>query len=273
MVRYVLTRLQYLLTTTAKFPLIFSPVITFIVFTIQAKIRGTDPLSTVQAFTSLSIITLVTGPVQNLLAVLPQIVATLGCFERLQAYLLNTTREDTRQGMGQLKSSSHVRIASSSDNILSTLRGTPVSKIAVEVSNATVNPSATSATAAVQNLSLTVETGSLTIILGPVGLGKTTLLKAMLGELPCVSGSISVSSTRMSYCSQSAWLLNVTVKESICGPGNPNIDDEWYGTVVHVCALEEDIRQWPEGDQSVLGSKGMTLSGGQKQRVVSHGSH
>lgn len=59
------------------------------------------------------------------------------------------------------------------------------------------------------------------------------MLKAMLGELPCASGSMHVSSKRMSFCSQSPWLLNTTVKRNICGIEEGNIDMDWYQTVVH----------------------------------------
>lgn len=248
----------------------WSPVITFIVFTVQSEIRGTSPLSTSQAFTSLSIITLVTSPMIRLLAVFPQFVALLGCFERIQAFLLSLSRNDTRLIIGSPTTSNVDYNSSSGDYELSSLQ-TPAhgSFNAIEIRNATVFPAANAATAAVSDVTLTVESGSLTVILGPVGSGKTTLMKAMLGELPCTSGTVSVSSICMSFCSQTSWLLNTTIRDAICGPSSPAFDEEWYNTVVYSCALDEDIRQWPEGDRSIIGSKGLTLSGGQKQRVVS----
>lgn len=42
-----------------------------------------------------------------------------------------------------------------------------------------------------------------------------------------------------------------------------------YKAVIFACDLEEDISHFPDGDQSLIGSKGITLSGGQKQRIVS----
>ncbi len=47
------------------------------------------------------------------------------------------------------------------------------------------------------------------------------------------------------------------------------MDEVWYKKVIHVCDLEEDLDQMPDGDQTVIGSRGITLSGGQKHRIVS----
>lgn len=206
----------------------------------------------------------------RLLAVFPQFVALLGCFERIQAFLLSLSRNDTRLLLGSPTPSNVDFNSSSGDYELSRFQTrADGSSNAIEIMNATVFPADNAVAAAISDVTLTVKTGSLTVILGPVGSGKTTLIKAMLGELPCISGVVSVSSICMSFCSQTSWLLNTTIKDAICGPSNPVFDEEWYNTVIYSCALDEDIRQWPEGDRSIIGSKGLTLSGGQKQRVVS----
>lgn len=44
---------------------------------------------------------------------------------------------------------------------------------------------------------------------------------------------------------------------------------DWYDEVVIACALEADFQMLPQGDSTIVGSKGMKLSGGQRQRVVS----
>ena len=94
-------------------------------------------------------------------------------------------------------------------------------------------------------------------------------MKALLGELPCESGKILIASKRMAYCSQSPWLLNTSIQQSITGLAEQSaIDEQWYRSVVTACALDEDISQFPDGDQSVIGSRGFTLSGGQKQRLA-----
>ena len=120
-----------------------------------------------------------------------------------------------------------------------------------------------------QNINLSISKGTIVMILGPVGSGKSTLLKAMLGELACTSGHVRIDHRKVAYCSQSPWIPNGTIRQIICGPSNvADIDQQWYDTTIHVCALEEDIAQLPQSHDTVVGSRGVKLSGGQKQRLV-----
>jgi ABC-type bacteriocin/lantibiotic exporter with double-glycine peptidase domain len=109
------------------------------------------------------------------------------------------------------------------------------------------------------------------MLVGTVGSGKSTLLKSLLGELRFESGGISVATKNMAYCSQSPWLPNATVREIVCGiPGHEDL--EWYRTVLHACAFDQDVLALPNNDDTLIGSRGVTLSGGQKQRLVCWGS-
>jgi ABC-type bacteriocin/lantibiotic exporter with double-glycine peptidase domain len=118
---------------------------------------------------------------------------------------------------------------------------------------------------------LIVPRGKITMVVGPVGCGKSTLLKAVLGELPVMGGTLQLSSLRIALCDQTAWHVNGTVQQSITG--SSAYDLRWYSSVVRSCALDEDLRQLPEGDQTQIGSKGIALSGGQSQRIVRHPVH
>lgn len=241
----------------ASLPRIWSPVITFIVYAVQAQIRGDDSLTTVKAFTTLSIITLVTTPAERLLAVLPQIAAAMGCFQRIHEYMVSDTVKDSR-----VEKKEFLQFTSDQTD----------PEVAIALDNVTVLPSQKAAHIALTDVSFKVPSGSLVIIIGPVGSGKTTLLKTILGELSCLSGTVSISSRKISYCSQNPWLLNTTIKKSITGISDHEVDEKWYKTVIYSCCLDEDIRRWPDGDQSEIGSKGLALSGGQKQRVVCNDS-
>ena len=107
------------------------------------------------------------------------------------------------------------------------------------------------------------------MIAGPIGSGKTTLLKAILGELPCRDGSISVHPHSLAYCSQSVWLPNGSIQEIVTGTSDRlEIDQQWYSSTIHACALEDDIAHLPDNHETIIGSKGLKLSGGQKQRLV-----
>jgi ABC-type bacteriocin/lantibiotic exporter with double-glycine peptidase domain len=121
-------------------------------------------------------------------------------------------------------------------------------------------------TPTLMNLNFRIKEGSLTMIVGPVSSGKSTLLKAILGETPVVRGLQRSFFTEVAYCGQTAWLVNGTLKENICH--GSEYDPEWYNQVIQACDLETDIANMPLGDETVVGSTGLGLSGGQQQRVA-----
>ena len=115
-----------------------------------------------------------------------------------------------------------------------------------------------------QDIEFTAHSGSLTVITGPVGSGKSTLLSALSGELQDSSGTISYDGTLV-YVPQLAWLFSGTLRENILF-GEP-YDEAKYTRIVDACALKEDIQQFPDGDQTIVGEHGEVLSGGQRARV------
>eukprot|EP00102_Acyrthosiphon_pisum_P018651 XP_016655861.1 PREDICTED: probable multidrug resistance-associated protein lethal(2)03659 isoform X2 [Acyrthosiphon pisum] len=114
------------------------------------------------------------------------------------------------------------------------------------------------------NINLTVRPGRLVAIIGPVGAGKSSLIHAILRELPLCEGSISVHGT-VSYACQEPWLFNGSVQQNILF-GSP-MDHDRYKEVIKVCALKTDFKQLPYGDRSLVGERGVSLSGGQRARV------
>ncbi|XP_018565523.1 probable multidrug resistance-associated protein lethal(2)03659 isoform X2 [Anoplophora glabripennis] len=104
----------------------------------------------------------------------------------------------------------------------------------------------------------------LVAIIGPVGGGKTTLLHAILKELPPVEGTVRVEGS-LSYASQEPWLFGGSVRQNIVF-GQEFIAKK-YEEVVRVCALERDFTLLPHGDQTLVGDRGTTLSGGQRARI------
>ena len=119
-------------------------------------------------------------------------------------------------------------------------------------------------TEVLDNITFDVKPGKLTVIIGSVGSGKTALLMAILKELKLKSGSISVTG-KLGYASQESWIFGGNVKDNILF--GKKFDERKYKQVIHVAALEEDLKQLPEGDQTVVGERGVTLSGGQRARV------
>ncbi|XP_042197261.1 ATP-binding cassette sub-family C member 8 isoform X3 [Callorhinchus milii] len=117
------------------------------------------------------------------------------------------------------------------------------------------------------NIDIKIPQGQLTMIVGQVGCGKSSLLLATLGEMQKKSGSICWNRRKSSvaYAAQKPWLMNTTVEENIIF-GNP-FNKQRYKTVIDACSLEPDIDILPQGDQTLIGERGINLSGGQRQRI------
>lgn len=117
-----------------------------------------------------------------------------------------------------------------------------------------------------QNLQISIVSGTLTVIEGPTGSGKSLLLKTLLGEVDSIKGWLHVSTRKMAYCSQHVWLPNVTIKEAVIG--EESFDLEWYTQVVKACCLEGEDNRLNIGEHDTVGTNGAKLSGGQKQRLA-----
>ncbi|XP_071455642.1 ATP-binding cassette sub-family C member 4-like [Hetaerina americana] len=114
------------------------------------------------------------------------------------------------------------------------------------------------------NITLDVKPGMLMAIIGPVGAGKSSLLHAILHELPLSAGSIKLGGT-VSYASQEPWMFAGSVRQNILFGEEYN--KARYNQVIRVCALKRDFEELPHGDQTVVGERGVSLSGGQRARV------
>ncbi|XP_015377601.1 PREDICTED: probable multidrug resistance-associated protein lethal(2)03659, partial [Diuraphis noxia] len=92
----------------------------------------------------------------------------------------------------------------------------------------------------------------------------SSLLQAILGELPLSEGQIVVNGV-VSYASQEPWLFAGSVQQNILF--GSAMDDERYKEVIQICALKTDLEQFPYGDKTTVGERGVSLSGGQKARI------
>ncbi|TWW75636.1 ATP-binding cassette sub-family C member 8 [Takifugu flavidus] len=138
----------------------------------------------------------------------------------------------------------------------------------------------TDGTPTLSNVDIKIPFGKLTMIVGQVGSGKSSLLLAALGEMQRISGTVTWNSptdreaagdgdirqrSAVAYASQKPWLLNATVEENITFE-LPMIKPR-YKAVIEACSLQPDIDILPQGDQTEIGERGINLSGGQKQRI------
>lgn len=126
------------------------------------------------------------------------------------------------------------------------------------------NPDASDLT--LDKMTFSVAKGQLLAIIGPVGAGKSSVLQSILGELQPVEGKGSVKiNGKISYASQDSWVFAATVRQNILF--GSAYDKKRYEKVVRACALLKDFEQFPQGEFTIIGERGVSLSGGQKARI------
>ncbi|KAG1773522.1 ABC transporter [Suillus occidentalis] len=116
----------------------------------------------------------------------------------------------------------------------------------------------------VTGIDLEIPRGQLVAIVGAVGMGKTSLLQGLIGDMRRTSGTVEFGGS-VGYCAQTAWIQNTTIRENICF-GHPFYEERYWKAVRDAC-LEPDLEMLPNYDLTEVGEKGISLSGGQKQRI------
>lgn len=115
--------------------------------------------------------------------------------------------------------------------------------VGVKVTNGTfVWDMAKVATPILSDVTLNVAEGQLVMIVGPVGAGKTSLLSAILGSMPKVSGQVDISGS-VAYAPQQAWIMNDTVQNNILF-GLP-YNETRYRAAIHAACLAQDLEMLP----------------------------
>lgn len=208
-------------------------------------------------FTSYSYLTLLCNPLIGLFQCIPGVLAALACSERIQAFLEADARDDFRGHIDHAphlpeKVSENTSGHAPKDHLISVSRGT----------FGWINESKS-----LQNIDLVIPAGKLTMVIGPIASGKSTLCKVLLGEVPIFDGKVTLRSPsrRIGYCDQSTFLFNATIKQNIVGFSC--YDQARYNEVIEATMLTADLLALPQGDNTKVGSNGISLSGGQKQRV------
>lgn len=123
---------------------------------------------------------------------------------------------------------------------------------------------------------LDIERGQLVVITGPVGSGKSVLLRALLGLVPHAQGSISWNGTpvpdpstvfvppRVAYVPQVPRLFSEPLADTVL----LGVDGRGLDRALALACLDDDLVDMPDGRHTMVGARGVRLSGGQVQRAA-----
>ncbi|KAJ4290019.1 hypothetical protein N0V88_006820 [Collariella sp. IMI 366227] len=214
------------------------------------------------------------SPLDDLISIIGRVQGSLVAVGRVQSFL-NEEETEKYQVLGSL-TGSQVNIGFEHATF-----SWPGTSEATDLSSTAGKTTESPKSFTLKNLSFKFKAGKLNIVIGATGSGKSSLLYALLGEMPLVSGNVWMPAAAsrealprdektglvegVAFCAQEAWITSNTVRNNILF-GQP-LNEERYKAVLQACALEPDLKILPRGDLTFVGDGGVSLSGGQKQRV------
>lgn len=235
----------------AQFPLLMAATITFL-FT-------KNSLSPSNLFGVLSYLYLVCSPLDFLLQTLPSVVESVVSLGRVQRFLATADDVDG----SEKRSGADTADGQGSDSVsLSTLDSPDVVFRASDWSVGWAEDKMV-----LRDVNLSISRDSFTVVTGTIASGKSTLCKAMLGEIAFSRGVASSVLGRhtVGYCAQSPFLWNGTIQDNIVGFSA--FDQAKYDAVLEATMLDIDVQSLPRRSETNVGNAGIALSGGQRMRV------
>ncbi|WGF86424.1 ABC transporter ATP-binding protein [Marinivivus vitaminiproducens] len=133
--------------------------------------------------------------------------------------------------------------------------------------------------AVLNDLSMDIPANQLTVIMGPSGVGKTTLSDLLIGLHRPESGRILIDGVSLDDVDIRAWrrmigyvpqdltLFHDSIRANVT-LGDPTIDDERVATALKTAGAWEFVEATEQGLDTVAGERGLKLSGGQRQRIA-----
>ena len=135
------------------------------------------------------------------------------------------------------------------------------------------------ATPVLRDADMVIPAGSLTVITGPSGAGKTTLVDLIIGLLQPDAGEVCVDGVplqdidarewraRIGYVPQETLMLHESVAQNVV-LGDPSVPAEDVTAALAAAGAADFVAALPEGAATLVGERGLRLSGGQRQRIA-----
>ncbi|KAH1048142.1 hypothetical protein J1N35_038926, partial [Gossypium stocksii] len=219
-----------------------SPTIVSSIVFLGCALFGSAPMNAGTVFTVLATLRSMSEPVRMLPEALSILIQVKVSLDRINTFLLDDELRNDEVRRFPLQSSDK--------------------SVTIEAGNFSWIPEIASPT--LRNVELEIKRGQKIAVCGPVGAGKSSILYAMLGEIPKLSGTVSVFGS-IAYVSQVSWIQSGTIRNNILY-GKP-MDADKYDKAIKACALDKDINCFDHGDLTEIGQRGINMSGGQKQRI------
>ncbi len=129
-----------------------------------------------------------------------------------------------------------------------------------------------------ENINLDIPAMNVVALVGPTGVGKSTLVSLIPRFYDACSGSVCLDGhdvrdltleslrKQISIVLQDVFLFHGTVRDNLLF-GRPDATDEEMFQAARIANAEEFILKLPDGYDTLIGERGVKLSGGQKQRL------
>ncbi len=130
-----------------------------------------------------------------------------------------------------------------------------------------------------ENLNFIIEPQQTVALVGPTGCGKTTLAKIILSLYTPQNGTIYIDDVdiknypletlrkKIGYIEQDIYLFPKSIKENIAF-GKPDASDEEIRDAARLAQVDEFVKDFPNGYDTVVGERGTRISGGERQRIA-----
>ena len=131
----------------------------------------------------------------------------------------------------------------------------------------------------IRKMNLTVPAGSITVIMGPSGAGKTTVVDLVIGLISPQDGEVTIDGIALPHIDLRTWrgmigyvpqdtlLLHDTILRNVTF-GASDFTEKDAERALRASGAWEFIQSLPQGMETSVGERGLGLSGGQRQRIA-----